>query len=89
MGATQYIPWMEPGHHVRNALVAVVYVLFTIPFMWLMFPVMVWYDMDGITTPLSALPGIEEGGGGLSAAMALVYVGVPYLVILVALPGPP
>jgi hypothetical protein len=89
MGAAQYIPWMEPGHHVRNAVVAVCYVLFTLPFMWLMFPVMVWYDMDNITTPLSVLPGIERGGGGLSAAVALVYVGVPYLIILVALPGPP
>jgi hypothetical protein len=35
------------------------------------------------------LPGIEKGGGGLSAAVALAYVGIPYIVILVALPGPP
>jgi hypothetical protein len=89
VSAAQYIPFMEPGHHVRNALVAVCYVTLMLPFMWLIFPVIVWYDMDDITTPLSVLPGIEKGGGGLSAAVALAYVGIPYIVILVALPGPP
>ncbi|MEF8818190.1 MAG: hypothetical protein V5A31_02640 [Haloferacaceae archaeon] len=89
MSAAQYIPFMNPGHHVRNALVAFCYVTLMLPFMWLIFPVIVWYDMDDITTPLSVLPGIEKGGGGLSAAVALAYIGIPYIVVLVALPGPP
>jgi hypothetical protein len=88
MPATQYVPWMVPGHHVRNLLVAVGYVLFTLPFLWLMLPVMVWYDMDDITVPLSVLPGIERGGGGFSAAAAFGYVFVPYFVALMSIPGP-
>ncbi|MFB6169208.1 MAG: hypothetical protein ABEJ43_10240 [Haloferacaceae archaeon] len=89
MGTAQYIPFMAPGHYVRNALVAVSYVTIMLPFMWLIFPVMVWYDMDDITTPLSVVPGIEKGGGGLSAAVALSYIGTLYVVVLVGLPGPP
>lgn len=89
MSVAQYVPWMAPGHYVWNAFVAVCYVTVMIPFLWLLFPVMVWYDMDDITTPLSGLPGIQEGGGGLSAAIALVYIGIPYFVVIVALPGPP
>jgi hypothetical protein len=88
MGAAQYIPWMVPGHHVRNGFVLLGYATFSLPFLWLMFPVMVWYDMDDITTPLSVLPGIERGGDGLSAAVSLVYVAVPYMIVIFSLPGP-
>ena len=89
MSIAQYIPWMAPGHHIRNALVAVCYLTIMLPFMWLMLPVMVWYDMDGISTLLSVLPGIQKGGGGLAAAITLVYIAIPYIVVIVALPGPP
>lgn len=89
MSLAQYVPWMNPGHHIRNAVVAVCYLTLMLPFMWLMLPVMVWYDMDEISTPMSVLPGIKEGGGGLAAAVTLAYIGIPYLIILVGLPGPP
>lgn len=90
MSLADKVPLMRAGATGRNLAIAVLYFV-TLP-LWILFTpiiaaVLVWRDYSGISTSLSALPGISKGGGVVSGIVAAIMVLVLLGLLGAALPS--